>query len=73
MIALGLEDRIILAMGIEEEEVLPEYQEALKNIDRIQSEFITKEEAVGLQPDFILAWYSQTVYIISYELDFVNR
>ena len=58
MIALGLEDRIILAMGIEEEEVLPEYQEALKNIDRIQSEFITKEEAVGLQPDFILAWYS---------------
>ena len=58
MIALGLEDKIILAMGVNEDEVLKEYQDGLENIPRIQSEFISKEEAISLEPDFILAWYS---------------
>lgn len=58
MIALGLEDKIILAMGVNEDEVLEEYQDGLENIPRIQSEFISKEEAISLEPDFILAWYS---------------
>ncbi len=58
MIALGLEDRIVLAMGISKDEVLPEYQSAVDKIDRVQQEFIGKEEAIALQADFILAWYS---------------
>ncbi len=58
MIALGLQDKIILAMGVQPDEVLEEYQGALKDIPRVQQEFITKEEAISLQPDFILAWYS---------------
>lgn len=58
MIALGLQDKIILAMGVQQDEVLEEYQDGLKDIPRVQQEFITKEEAIALQPDFILAWYS---------------
>ncbi|SHJ55624.1 iron complex transport system substrate-binding protein [Hathewaya proteolytica DSM 3090] len=57
MIALGLEDKIVLAMT-RPEDVLPKYQEGLKKIPEIQKEFITKEKAIELNPDFILAWYS---------------
>jgi iron complex transport system substrate-binding protein len=58
MIALGLTDKILLAFSVEEDEVLPKYQEEFRKIKQTQSEFPTKEEALALQPDFILAWYS---------------
>lgn len=57
MIALGLEDKIALAM-VRAEDVLPKYQEGLKKIPIVQEEFITKEKALELNPDYILAWYS---------------
>lgn len=58
MIALGLTDKIQLAFGFEEDEILPEYQEEFKKIKSFQSEFPSKEEAIAQQPDFIIAWYS---------------
>ena len=58
MIALGLTDKIQLAFGFEEDEILPEYREEFKKIKSFQSEFPSKELAIAQQPDFILAWYS---------------
>lgn len=58
MIALGLTDKILLAFGFEENEILPEYEEEFKKIKNFQSEFPSKEDAIAQQPDFILAWYS---------------
>lgn len=57
MIALGLEDRIVLSM-VRAEDVLPKYQDGLKKIPNVQKDFITKEKALELQPDYILGWYS---------------
>lgn len=58
MIALGLEDKIIMAMSVEAEEILPKYREAFDRIQATSEEFLSKEDVLALQPDFILAWYS---------------
>lgn len=57
MIALGLEDKIIFAM-VDKNDVLPKYQHGLEKIKEMQNEYITKERALELQPDYILGWYS---------------
>ena len=58
MLALGLGDKIIMAMSISEDEVLPKYREEFKKVKNVSESFISKEEAIALEPDFILAWYS---------------
>ena len=58
MIALGLEDKIVMAMSVEAEEILPKYREAFDRIQATSAEFLSKEDVLALQPDFILAWYS---------------
>ena len=57
MIELGLEDHIVYAMT-NKDNILPRYQEASTKIPEINKEFISKEKALELQPDFIYAWYS---------------
>ncbi len=65
MLALGLEDRIISVIGVTEKDILPELRDAYREIaDREFNDFtdtnaaMTKETAIMLQPDFILAWKS---------------
>lgn len=58
MIALGLEDKIVMAMSVKPERVLPKYREAFDRIQATTTEFLSKEDVLTLQPDFILAWYS---------------
>ena len=66
MLALGLGDRIICAVGVKRENILPELQ---ADFDQFAAgteynEFVnsnasmSKEYAIMLQPDFILAWKS---------------
>lgn len=56
LLALGLEDKILLASGLDHE-VKDEYKEAFAKI-KYAEKVPTKEEVIGLQPDFILSWYS---------------
>lgn len=65
LLALGLEDRIIATIGVKEGDISPHLQEAYQKIkDREFNDFtdtnvaMTKEVAVMMQPDFILAWKS---------------
>lgn len=65
MLALGLEDRIVCTVGVTEEDISPELRDAYQKIkDKEYNKFsdsnaaISKEFAVMLQPDFILAWKS---------------
>lgn len=67
MLALGLEDRVICAVGMEEESVLPELQGELKkctdqmeyyNDFKDSNAALSKESAVMMEPDFILGWKS---------------
>lgn len=65
MLALGLEDRIVSTIGVKEEDIAPSLKEAYKKIkDKEFNDFtdtnvaMTKEKAVMLKPDFILAWKS---------------
>ncbi len=58
MIALGLEDKIIMAMSVKPDRILPKYREAFDRIQATSEEFLSKEDVLALQPDFILAWYS---------------
>lgn len=67
MLALGLGDRVILAVGQDEEGLLPElmdeYNKAKENFE-FYNDFLdsnaalSKEAAVMMEPDFILAWKS---------------
>jgi iron complex transport system substrate-binding protein len=56
MLALGLEDRIVAATGIDHE-VKAEFADAFAQVT-YYDKGITKEEVMGLEPDFILSWYS---------------
>ncbi|GAA0720128.1 ABC transporter substrate-binding protein [Clostridium malenominatum] len=56
LLALGLEDKILLASGLDHE-VKDEYKDAFSKV-KYQEKVPTKEEVIGLQPDFILSWYS---------------
>ena len=58
MLALGLGDKIVMAMSVSEDEILPKYREEFKKVKNVSESFISKEEAIALEPDFILAWYS---------------
>jgi len=66
MLALGLGDRIICAVGMDEESVLPELQpelEKMKNTEyyndfKDSNAAMSKETAIMLEPDFILGWKS---------------
>lgn len=56
MLALGLEDKIVGATGLDHE-VKPEFVEAFDKLNYYESG-ISKEEVMGLNPDFIMSWYS---------------
>lgn len=58
MLALGLGERILLAGGVTEEEILPEWKAEFAKVKESQPKWPSKEDVVALQPDFILAWYS---------------
>ncbi len=56
MLALGLEDRIVAATGLDHE-VKPEFIDAFSKV-KYYEHGISKEEVMGLNPDFIMSWYS---------------
>ncbi|WP_032122395.1 ABC transporter substrate-binding protein [Clostridium amazonitimonense] len=56
LLALGLEDKIIATAGLDHE-VKDEYKDAFSKL-KYYEKLPTKEEVIGLQPDFILSWYS---------------
>lgn len=56
LLALGLEDKIVAASGLDHD-VKDEYKEAFKDIKYYEN-LPTKEEVLGIEPDFILSWYS---------------
>lgn len=66
MLALGLGDRIICAVGVDRDSVLPELQEEYDKVAagkeyndfRNSNEAMSKEYAIMLEPDFILGWKS---------------
>ncbi len=66
LLALGLGDRIICAVGVSRESVLPELQEEFDKVasGKEYNEFVdsnaamSKEYAIMLEPDFILGWKS---------------
>lgn len=67
MLALGLGDRIILSVGMNEDNLLPELKEEYERIKgniEFYNDFkdsnaaLNKETAVMLEPDFILGWKS---------------
>lgn len=67
MLALGLGDRIIMAVGANPDDLLPELKEEYDKIKgnlEFYNEFLdsnaalSKESAIMMEPDFILAWKS---------------
>ncbi|AOR25193.1 ABC transporter substrate-binding protein [Clostridium taeniosporum] len=56
LLALGLGDKIIAASGLDHD-VKDEYKNAFSKL-KYYEKAPTKEEVIGLQPDFILSWYS---------------
>lgn len=56
MLALGLEDKIVMAWGLDGD-VSEEYQEAFAGLNFLE-EWPTQEEVIAAEPDFICAWYS---------------
>jgi iron complex transport system substrate-binding protein len=57
MLALGLEDNIVAAAGLDHK-VKDEYKEAFSKVKYLDEFTPSKETATMLQPDFILGWYS---------------
>lgn len=66
MLALGLGDRVVCAVGMDEEKILPELKpelEKMKNMEyyndfKDSNAAMSKETAIMMDPDFILAWKS---------------
>lgn len=66
MLALGLGDRVISAVGVDESSILPELQEEFDkmvagkeyNAFTDSNAAMSKEYAIMLEPDFILGWKS---------------
>lgn len=56
LLALGLQDKIVGAAGLDHD-VKVEYKDAFSKV-KYYEKVPTKEEVIGLQPDFILSWYS---------------
>lgn len=57
LLALGLEDKIKLAAGLDHE-VKDEYKEAFKKVNYSEDFTPDKETVIMEQPDLILSWYS---------------
>ena len=57
LLALGLEDKIVMASGLDHE-VKDEYKQAFSKINYLEEFAPSKESVVMEQPDFILSWYS---------------
>lgn len=57
LLALGLEDRIVAAAGLDQD-VKPEYAEAFAKVKYLTEFTPDKESVLMLEPDFILSWYS---------------
>ena len=59
MLALGLEDRVIAALGVPTDEcILPAHREAYNNLPYKSLELLDLETVMMMQPDMILGWYS---------------
>ncbi len=56
LLALGLEDKIVATAGLDHD-VKEEYKTSFNNL-KYYKKIPSKEEVIGLQPDFILSWYS---------------
>lgn len=56
MMALGLEDKIVYAFGMDDE-IAEEYAEAFSKVP-YSNEAPSKEDVIAMQPDLILGWYS---------------
>ena len=60
MLALGLEDKILMTADCSS--VLPEYEEAFAELDRVKNHqdvgYFVKEYALSLEPDMVIGWYS---------------
>lgn len=57
MLALGLEDYIVAAAGLDHP-VKPEYREAFEKVNYLSDFEPSKEAVLMLEPDFILSWMS---------------
>ncbi len=57
LLALGLEDKIVAAAGLDHD-VKDEYKEAFSKINYLEEFTPSKETVIMEQPDFILGWYS---------------
>ncbi len=57
LLALGLEDKIIAAAGLDHN-VKDEYKEAFNKVKYLEAFTPSKEAVIMEQPDFILGWYS---------------
>ena len=57
LLALGLEDRILAAAGLDHE-VKPEYAEVFSQVNYLTEFAPDKETVVMMQPDFIISWHS---------------
>jgi iron complex transport system substrate-binding protein len=57
MLALGLEDKIVAAAGLDHD-VKEEYKEAFSKINYLEEFTPSKETIIMEEPDFILGWYS---------------
>lgn len=57
MLALGLEDNIVAAAGLDHK-VKDEYKEAFSKVKYLDEFTPSKENTLMLQPDLILGWYS---------------
>ena len=57
LLALGLEDRIVAAAGLDQD-VKAEYSQAFSGVNYLTEFSPDKESVLMLEPDFILSWYS---------------
>ena len=57
LLALGLEDKIVMASGLDHD-VKDEYKEAFNKLNYLEEFAPSKETVIMEQPDFILSWYS---------------
>lgn len=57
MLALGLEDKIVAAAGLDFD-VLPDYQDAFSKVNYLTEFTPSKETVTSLEPDLIIGWTS---------------
>lgn len=57
LLALGLEDRIVAAAGLDQD-VKSDYKDAFSKVNYLTEFTPDKESVIMLKPDFILSWYS---------------